>query len=73
MFKLLLSSKQAQVAHTQQEADQSLAVVELEQQLKAAEDKAMLLDGRLLDRQVDLDLAMVKSNRAESQLQESCR
>lgn len=73
VFTLLLYSRQAQVAHTQQEADQAMAVVKLEQQLKAAEDKAMLLDGRLLDRQVDLDLAVVKSSRAESQLQESYR
>lgn len=70
---LLLSSRQAQVAHTQQEAGQAMAVVRLEQQLKCAEDKAMLLDGRLLDRQVDLDLAVVKSNRAEAQLQECYR
>lgn len=50
-----------------------MAIVRLGQQLKSAEDKAMLLDGRLLDRQVDLDLALVKSKRAEAQLQESYR
>lgn len=59
--------------HKQQAADQAVTVARLQQQLKAAEDKAMLLDGRLLDRQVDLDLASMKSNRAEAQLQESYR
>ena len=73
VFQLLLSSRQAQVAHQQQAADQATAINRLEQQLKAADDKAMLLDGRLLDRQVDLDLALVKSKRAEAQLQESYR
>ena len=73
VFKLLLSSRQAQVAHKQQVADQALAVATLQQQLKAAEDRAMLLDGRLLDRQVDLDLASMKSNRAEAQVRDCYR
>ena len=73
VFKLLLSSRQAQVAHRQEAADQESAVARLEQRLKTGEDKAMLLEGRLLDRQVDLDLMSVKSNRAEAQLQELYR
>lgn len=73
VFKLLLSSKQAQLAYNQQAETQAATVARLEQQVTAAEDKALLLDGRLLDRQVDLDLACLRSNRAEAQLQESGR
>lgn len=73
VFKLLLSSRQAQLAHKQQAANQASAVARLQQQVKAAEDKVLLLDGRLLDRQVDLDLACMKTNRAEAQLQECYR
>ena len=73
VFKLLLSSKQAQLAHKQQAEEHVKGIAKLEQELRAAEDGALLLEGRLVDRQVDLDLADVKSKRAEAQLQESCR
>ncbi len=73
VFKLLLSSKQAQHAHQQQSQAQAEVIAKLQWQVIAAEDKATLLDSRLLDRHVDLDLAHVRSRRAEEQLQQSCR
>ncbi len=73
VFKLLLSSKQAQHAHQQQSQAQAEVIAKLQWQVIAAEDKATLLDSRLIDRHVDLDLAHVRSRRAEEQLQQSCR
>ncbi|KAL0036701.1 hypothetical protein WJX79_006272 [Trebouxia sp. C0005] len=73
VFKLLLSSKQAQHAHQQHSQAQAEVIAKLQQQVMLAEDKATLLDSRLLDRHVDLDLAHVRSKRAEEQLQQSCR
>ncbi|KAL0052868.1 hypothetical protein WJX82_008993 [Trebouxia sp. C0006] len=73
VFKLLLSSKQAQHAQQQYSQAQAEVITKLQQQVISAEDKATLLDSRLLDRHVDLDLAHVRSRRAEEQLQQSCR
>ena len=73
VFKLLLASKQGQLVHKQHAEAQAQTVARLERELKAAEDSAMLLDKRLMDKQVDLDLACVKGNRAEAQLHESYR
>ncbi|KAL0031176.1 hypothetical protein WJX77_008113 [Trebouxia sp. C0004] len=73
VFKLLLSSKQAQHAHQQQSQAEAEVIAKLQRRVSAAENKATLLDSRLLDRHVDLDLAHVRRKRAEEQLQQSCR
>ena len=73
VFKLLLSNKQAERAHQQQGAAHASAIATLESKLAAAEDRATLLDSRLLDRHVDLELDLVKFNRAEDQLQQAQR
>ena len=73
VFKLLLSSKQAQHAHRQHSQAQAEVITKLQQQVISAEDKAALQASRLLDRHVDLDLAYARSRHAEEQLQQSCR
>jgi len=73
VFKLLLFNKQAQQAHHQQSGAQTQVIARLEQQLAAAEDQTTLLNSRVLDRCVDLDLVRMKSKRAEEQLQHSNR
>ena len=73
VFKLLLTQKQAQQAHQQQSDAQAQVIGALRQQVSAGEDKAALLDSRLLDRCVDLDLTKMQARRSEEQLQQSCR
>ena len=73
VFKLLLSSKQAQQAQHQQASAHAKATATLEQKLSAAEDKATLLNSHLLDRRLDLELAQKKCTRAEEQLQQATR
>lgn len=52
MFKLLLSNKQAQAASEADAAAQAQAQSALQQQLASAQAQALLLEGRLVDRQV---------------------
>ena len=73
VFKLLLTHKQAQQAHQQQADAQAQDIGMLRQQVSAGEDKAALLDSRLLDRCVDLDLTKMQARRTEEQLQQSGR
>ena len=73
VFKLLLSLKQSQVAQQQQCHDQAQVQAQLQQQLTAAEDKAALLDSRLFDRRVDLDLANMKIRQTEERLEMATR
>ena len=52
VFTLLLANKQGQAEHKAQAAEAEDAQKALEQQLAAAEARALLLDSRLVDRQV---------------------
>lgn len=73
VFKLLLTHKQAQQAHQQQADAQAQLIGMFRQQVSAGEDKAALLDSRLLDRCVDLDLTKMLARRTEEQLHQSGR
>ena len=60
VYKLLLSNKQAQASFDAQTAAHLQAQSRLEQQVASADAKALLLEGRLADRQVSCHTSIVQ-------------